>query len=642
MRRDDMIPELRDVAVWPAVNTDVLDAAELARFRTREMALRAYLGGASMAYCAREHGVTRQELYRLLERCLAGHPDGRIWGFRALLAQQRVRGYQRRAPVATGGGQGGAAGALSRLFTQYPTIQDHIDALYLRRKKHRAVHEPRITRQSIHRQFLQLCRDVGIPETAWPFCAEEQGRRSLGDYLRALDQRHMAESVRARAGDAAARQLGTGDLSTRDSVLRPYQRVQFDGHRVDAFFTIEMPSPLGGTVEHVLERFWLLAVQDVATENIVGYTVSLSPEYSAQDVLRCMENALTPWTPRTLTIPNLKYPDGVGLPSGLFPECAWAAWDELSYDNAMANRAHLVRQRLTEVVGCAIIAGPPATPERRGALERFFGILEEHGFHRTPNTVGSHPKDPRRRDPEAAAERWHITYDEFLQLMDVMVARWNSAPHEGIGFRSPLEALRHYLEQPGNWLRTVPVHAREPGHLARLTLTRRVSGDPRQGRRPYITYENVRYHNPVLSRTPGLIGKTLTLTVNPADIRNIRAALPDGSDLGILTAHGVWGRTPHSLEVRRAIFRLRRRRELFWSQADDPIDVYLTYLSTKGQKHKRARNRWKKTHEAAARAAPDEAVEASASSEPAARIAEPPTTAPPIVVQPTGLKALVY
>lgn len=34
MRRDDMIPELRDVAVWPSVNIDVLDAAELARFRT--------------------------------------------------------------------------------------------------------------------------------------------------------------------------------------------------------------------------------------------------------------------------------------------------------------------------------------------------------------------------------------------------------------------------------------------------------------------------------------------------------------------------------------------------------------------------------------------------------------------------------
>ena len=146
----------------------------------------------------------------------------------------------------------------------------------------------------------------------------------------------------------------------------------------------------------------------------------------------------------------------------------------------------------------------------------------------------------------------------------------------------------------------------------------------------------------MLARTPGLIGKTLTLTVNPEDIRNIRAALPDGSDLGILTAHGVWGRTPHSLEVRRAIFRLRRRRELFWSQADDPIDVYLQYLSTKGQKRKRARNRWKKTHEAATRAAPDHAVEANASSEPAARIAERPTTAPPIVVQPTGLKALVY
>ncbi len=646
MRRDDMIPELRDVAVWPSVNIDVLDAVELARFRTREMALRAYLGGASMAYCAREHGVTRQELYRLLARCLAGHPDGRIWGFRALLSQKRVHGYQRRRAVIGSGGQGGASGALMRLFSEYPTIQEHVDALYLRRRKHGAVHEARISLQSIHRQFLQLCRDVGVPDTAWPFTAKQRGRRSLGKYLHALDQRHMAESARARHGDAVARQLGTGDPSTRDPILRPYQRVQFDGHRVNALFTVELPSPLGGTVEQVLERFWLLALYDMATDNILGYAVSLSPEYSADDVLRCMENALTPWKPQILTIPGLRYPEGGGLPSGLFPECAWACWDELSYDNAMANRAHLVRERLTEVVGCAIIAGPPATPARRGELERFFGIFEEHGFNRTPNTTGSNPKDPRRRGPEAAAQRLHISYDHVLQLVDVMVVRWNCAPHEGIGFRTPVEALQHYIEQPNNWLRTLPEHARGRGHLARLTLKRHVSGDPGKSRRPYITYENVRYHNPVLARSPGLIKKELTLTVNPADIRSIRATLPDGSDLGMLTAHGAWGRTPHSLETRKAIYRLRGRRELFWSGTEDPIDVYLKYLATQSQKKKRSRNRLKKTHDTATQTPPDAAtVTQGAAVQPAAGSeASPqlPTTILPHAVQPEGLKALVY
>lgn len=624
---------------WPSVTVEALPEAERPRFERRASAIRAYLGGASMNFCADQFGLSRQEIYRLLERCLAPHPDGRHWGFRALIDHQHLVSYHRVKPIAPAGATtAGASGALGRLFAHHPDIQEQIDALYLRQKtqKKPLVHEPRITLQSLHRQFLRLCREAGVPDTEWPFNTAHQGIRSLGQYVRKLEAQHVMQATRARHGEAAARQLGTGDAAVSDPVARPFQRVQFDGHRVDALMTVTMPSPLGGVVAQTLERIWLLTIQEMLSRAILGYAISLSPEYTANDVLRCVEYALAPWKPQTLTIPGLQYPTNAGLPSGVIPAVAWACWDELSYDNGKANRAYLVRQRLTEVVGCAIIAGPPGTPERRGQLERWFGIFEEHGFHRIPSTVGGGPADPRRRDPEQAAHGFQITLNEITQLMDVLIARYNTTPQEGLGFNTPLEALRHYVDDPDTWTRTLPLVARESGYLRRLTVARHVAGNPANGHRPYIHYENVRYHNPVLARSPGLIGQTLHLTVNPEDIRVIEAALPDGSSLGPLTAHGVWGRTPHSLAVRRAVFRLRNRRDLFWSDTEDPIDVYLQYLATKGQTQKRARNRWKQAKDGAGQAAPPAA---SPDVTPDEAVPAPPADPPRRVA---GLKAILY
>ena len=101
------------------------------------------------------------------------------------------------------------------------------------------------------------------------------------------------------------------------------------------------------------------------------------------------------------------------------------------------------------------------------------------------------------------------------------------------------------------------------------------------GRATYIEYEGVRYYHDVLRRSPDLIGQKLTLYVDPEDLRCITAYLSKGEEFGVLTAHGHWGRTPHSLEVRKSINKLRCRRDIFFSETDDPIQVYMAYLAEK-------------------------------------------------------------
>ncbi|MGV2787654.1 hypothetical protein GNF98_18570, partial [Clostridium perfringens] len=111
------------------------------------------------------------------------------------------------------------------------------------------------------------------------------------------------------------------------STLFPYQKVQFDAHRIYGFFAVDLITPEGDVVTKLLDRFWILTIIDVATRNILGYTISLSKEYSASDVLHCVRNAVMPHKQLELTIQGLSYDSVGGFPSEKFPELAWAVWD---------------------------------------------------------------------------------------------------------------------------------------------------------------------------------------------------------------------------------------------------------------------------------------------------------------------------
>jgi putative transposase len=349
-----------------------------------------------------------------------------------------------------------------------------------------------------------------------------------------------------------------------------------------------MPSPYGGFVKRVIDRFWILAIIESISRAILGYYISLNREYNANDVLLCVRNAIVPWKRRGLTIPGLKYPEHGGMPSEVIPELAWATWGEFSYDNAKANLAERVLKKLSRTVGCAINPGPVETPERRPFVERFYQTFEENGFHRLPSTTGSRPNDPRRNNPEKNAIRFDISLEHIEELTEVIVMQYNATPHSGIGYRTPLEYLQYFIGDENILVNTLPEGKRSNMNLLNIEASRIVRGNIKNGRRPYIEFEGARYQNDVLARTPDLIGKRLTLSIDPEDIRSLVAYLPDGSELGILSALGFWGRTPHTLEVRKAILALKHRRLIWYTTEQDPVQVYMDYLATQSPKSKAA------------------------------------------------------
>lgn len=110
-----------DLATWPTVAYTEFDHEARRTFEARMQVLVRYARGESLKQIEQSTGVDRRQLYRWLERALSPHPDGRPFGFRALVSYIRVTEYARLTPVRVRGERGscGAAGALSQLFERY-------------------------------------------------------------------------------------------------------------------------------------------------------------------------------------------------------------------------------------------------------------------------------------------------------------------------------------------------------------------------------------------------------------------------------------------------------------------------------------------------------------------------------------------
>ena len=352
------------------------------------------------------------------------------------------------------------------------------------------------------------------------------------------------------------------------------------------FKTIE-----GDIIKRTMSRIWLLVIIDVATRVVLGYHLCLNSEYSSYDVLKCIENAIKPKEKLNLTIPSLRYPNNGGFHSIAIPKTKWAIWDEFLYDNAKANLATVVKDVLTNQIKCSINAGPVATPERRGIVERFFKTLETYGFHRLTNTTGSNIYDPKRKNAEKNAIKYEIEENEIEQITEILIANYNNTTHSGINGFTPLELMKQRIEERRLVPNTMDENERNDMIFCQLKVTRRVNGNKNKGRKPYIYYEGVEYRNEILSQSWHLVGENLTLLVNLSDLRFIKAYLSDGSEFGILTAKGKWALKEHTLKMRKEINKLKNNKEIDFGMFDDPIEIYHQYLINKSIDNKPVRNK---------------------------------------------------
>lgn len=574
--KDGYLQEQVNPDLWPTVDDSRLSEIEKNRYVNRRDAIVMYFKRVDMKEIQRSTHISPQNLRRLVKRCIDLDENGVVWGFRALIPYKKVKSY-RLDVLKEDRNESRKTGEFNLLLETHPDIKDLITDLYL--GTHRRTLEPAMKPLNIHKKFIEQCRNKGIPLSQYPFNTKNMGRKALQRFLNRIAYLHFGEGNRRYGQDAKTRAKHTGEgEQNHPSTLHPYQKVQFDAHRIDGFFIVDLATPEGDLVSVTLDRFWILTLIDVATRIVLGYSISLSKEYSASDVMICFRNSVIPHEKIPITIDGMKYSELGGFPSEVYPQnTSWAVWDVICFDNAKSHLANLVKDRLKNLIGCATNLGPVALPMRRGIIERFFKTLEETGFHRLPNTTGSNPDDPRRKNPEKNAIRYHMTFEHLKQLIDVMISDYNGTPHGGIYHQSPLELLGKRLNN-GLLPRHLEEEKRSEVLFMQTVITRTVRGSHTSGKKPYIQYEGVEYRSDKLAHSAHLINKELRLHVNVDDLRTVKAYLEDGSEFDYLTAAGKWSLTPHSLQTRKAINSLVQRKLIHYTTWDDPVFIYTDYL----------------------------------------------------------------
>ena len=572
-----------DTGDWVQVDADALPADQRTRFMRRRRAIELYLQGATDSVIRREAGMARSNVYRLIvDRCLLPHADGDLHGWRGALPFSRVGGYHRRTKPTPGEEGAGVAGALAWLFAS-PEGQ----ALEMRFRKRILVKASGLTgpgrrKQPLFRWLIGELRDLGYERRGeWPFNVERLGYVTISAFIDRVLAEHPERQRLLLGGEDARRKAVAGDGTARPQ-LAPFDRVECDAHKLDVRMVVAVPSPHGDHEMRKIHRLWVIVLLDVASRVVLGYHLSLRRECAAEDVLRAVKRALSPWAPRKLHFSDSAYAEGGGLPSFVAPYLAGACWNEFSVDGALANICGRVDGTLKEVVGCRILKpqDPASYTSRRSRddrpfIEAFFGRLAAGGFHRLAPTTGSRPADKRGGDPAAAADATQFQLEYAEELLDTLIANYNATPHSGLGFRSPLAQLQ-LLVPPSS-----PMRRADPDAVRRMVGIRRlctVLGGARTGRRPHFNFANARYSAEWLALRSDLLGKNLWLQIEDEDDARF-ATVSDtrGVFLGIVRAAPPWHRTPHSLFVRQAIRALERRRLLYLSARCDAVEELIRH-----------------------------------------------------------------
>lgn len=588
------IPEhLRDLSAWPTVDVTALEEEDQADFTARQTAIHLFIEHPhmSLASIKRQTGIHPKTLYRIIPRCIAKHPDGRIYGFRAAIPYERLKPYERLQSVGDEAAINGTglAGAFSQLLARYPQLEKFL--LREAKQRHEPIKKAREVRspvKRIHKRFLEECRKAGITQNEYPFNQDLVGLRSLASYLTRYDNRTFESAANSAGADHVGPAVSS-DEERAPPATRAFEVVEFDGHKIDLRVTLKVVDPFGFETLIELTRIWILVLLDVASRAVIGYKLALSTEYNKDDVAGALQAALVPFRPRQYKIPGLTIRAGGGFPSAVLPETEYACWEWFRFDGAKSHLAADTLTRLTQVVGCWPDNGPPADPNKRKWIERFFPVLAENFAHRLPGTTGSDPESIVRAlsDPKRDLTLL-VELDELEDMVEVVLADYNGTPHPGISNRTPLEAMAQLIARDRGYIRTLPRVMRTNLCLLQEAKIVPIKGSLAHGTRPHINFLEVKYTSDVLSSSPGLIGKKLRIYFDVRDIRVVKAFFEDGSELGLLRAARPWCYTPHSVRVRREIMRLKRLGKLKYREGDDPVEAWEKLKRGEGKTSKRA------------------------------------------------------
>lgn len=558
--------------LWTTVKTDLWEDEKKIIFYNRKRAVDLYIDDSPAAEIYKETGIRHNKIADLVNRCLKINPQtGECYGYAALIPNRKltcnIQNPGRDTTTKT-------KGSFKALLLSHPGLDIFIKDVYFRNSKTSL--EKNISPSNLHKMFLAECKKIKIQDYEYPFNTTDKARRSFYAYIKQIENDYSDFAIKRESKNTQQKFYSTGvGKRRRSNPLVPFSTVQIDGHKIDMLYTVEVINKHGEKIKMPAMRMWLIAVIDVATRTILGYSLTPNENYNQTDVLRAVRNSIIPKVPMEFRLSGLKYPDNYGFHSLVIPLTEWAMPNTIMLDNAKSHLAESVIEKLCINLHCTLNYGSVATPETRGIVERMFNTIEENGYHRLVSTTGSNIADTRRTNAEKDAVKYQITFDDIAQLTEYFISLYNNSPHSSLDNETPLECMRRRIMDAG--MQPCIANAemkRKIYELTNITEIKTIRGNVKNGKRPYITYKGVEYRNDILSQTMGLIGKRLIIEINPDDISTIKGFFEDGTELGILTAVGEWGRRSHSLKTREEAMKLAN----YNKQKSNPFYAPLTEL----------------------------------------------------------------
>lgn len=581
---------------WPGLDDKALSKEARATFRQRRKAVEAYARGEPVESIERAFGIARATTRRLIARALRAHADGRLWGYRALVPQKRVAGYERlKAPRILDHGKAGNAGAFTQLLQRHPELATQLrEELRAGKVTLRPGEKPRLKGvKAAAQRFHAACRRLGLGAGDYPLNQKDKAVRSLARTLHAWLHDDFDLAVRA-AGSRIKPASALRQLPERGA-SEAFDTVEFDAHKVDLRLKVVDRDPFGIEQTFETERVWLLAIIDVATRCILGYQLCLRRECDRFDVIETFRRAITPAAVPQLTLPGLRLTPSGGFISQALEQTHWACWRQVRLDNARAHVATTSLDVLCERLGCVADFGPAYQPDDRPFIERFFGTVGATLSQRLPGTLSPRAVGraafKRLRESGDAGLALIVTPQELQELLDVTVWNYHGTPHAGLGGSTPLEMMQRHVLGIGREpvrLRRIPKALRRHPELLQDPVLCRVRGNLGRGERPYISFFHVRYTSEQLTRRSALIGRKLRVRFDPMDLRRLQVTTSTGDLLDDLLASGPWRHEPHSLRLRQEVFAAKRKRQLEVGEGENPIEAFLALRRKEAGKRRRA------------------------------------------------------
>lgn len=578
-----------DLRSWPSIDIGALSLEERCEFLERKKAILLYLQGVSEKQIRETCCIKKSQVYRLItERCIIFHPDGRPYGWRALLKHTHIHEYIRKTPITVDNWGLGASGALQIVFDKYPEIRRGFEREILSPPSQTSLSTSTKVRRALFKWLLDELRKKGMDaRNEWPFCTQYLGYRSIARFIDKVLSENPSRAAMAMGGPDLARKLEAGDGSERP-VSRLLQRVEADAHKLDGLFAVMLPTVDGDWVSKIVHRIWVVVIVEIISRCVLGYHISVGREVSKSDVLLAIKSSVTRWRRISTPCCGLTYIENASLPSALKEEFVGLCYDEFSVDGALANICGTVEMQLKDVVGAQILHPQNSYAKRRTKddrpyIERFFGTLASGGFQKLNNTTGANTVQRAGTDPAKIALASQFSFEYAIDLLDVLIANYNATPHKNLSWRTPLEVFNYRASRKD-------FHPRfaDPVDVSCICSARKkctVKGGYKVGRQPYVNFYGATYSAPWLEQRHELVGQELWVLNNDEfNAGIVLVSTLEGEILGNLAARPPWNKSPHSLRLRRAINSLAARKIIHFAAYDDPMIVFTSYAELQRDK----------------------------------------------------------